>query len=330
MKFKKSRDLIIFLILIPIFLWAAFYISSRMENKLPAYSVMNKASMGYSVFYESLRELKLPVERSLKPVVSQDTNSIQIVVPGGSFDINNEETKAWLNKGGILVHLAPENFRLLDFAVQPEIKDKLVIYKYGRGRVIGYDAFAATNKQLMSNTDNAYELLAEIGKQGNKKIYFNETHLFIAATNKTLWDYVPLWIRFVIFQVIMSLAAFFYYKGKRFGKPIALYEEVERNENEFLYSASSLYRQAKGYDLMAENYYNNLLRELKSNEEEWLEKWEREQLPELSKAKQVHTFMKDMKAKKKPKDYIKIVSYIEQLTNLLEKRRDSYWKALKK
>jgi hypothetical protein len=330
MKARRSRDLIMFLILIPIFLWATFYISSRMENKLPAYSIINKSSMGYSVFYESLRELKLPVERSLQPVESQDTNSIQIVVPGGSFDLNSEETKAWLNKGGILVHLAPENFRLLDFITQPEIKDKLIIYKYGRGMVIGYDAFATTNKQLMSSTDNAYELLTEIGRQGNKKIYFNETHLFEASTNKILWDYVPLWIRFIIFQFILGLAALFYYKSKRFGKPIDLYEEVERNENEYLYSASSLYRQAKGYDLMVENYYSNLLIELKSNEEDWLEQWEREQLPELSKAKQIHAFMKDTKRKKKPKDYIKIVSYTEQLTNMLKKRRDSYWKALKK
>jgi hypothetical protein len=94
MKARRSRDLIILLILIPIFLWAAFYISSKMENRIPAYSVINKSSMGYSVFYESLRELGLPVERTLKPVASQDTNSVQIVVPGGSFDINSEETKA--------------------------------------------------------------------------------------------------------------------------------------------------------------------------------------------------------------------------------------------
>ncbi len=330
MRARRSRDLIIFLILIPIFLWAAFYISSRMENKLPAYSVINKSSMGYSVFYESLGELKFPVERSLQSLVSQDTNSIQVIVPGGSFDINSEETKAWVNNGGVLVHLAPENFRLLEFVTQPELKDKLMIYKYGRGMVIGYDAFAATNKQLMIKTDDAYELLAEISKHGNKKIYFNEAHLFVASMTKTLWDYVPLWIRFMIFQFTMSLVAFFYYKGKRFGKPTALYEEVERNENEYLYSASSLYRQSKGYDLMAENYYSNLLRELKSSEEDWLEQWEREQLPELSKAKQVHTFMKDIKKKKKPKEYIKIVSYIEQLTNTLKKRRDSYWKALRK
>ena len=330
MKARRSRDLIIFLILIPVFLWIAFYISSRMENKLPAYSVINKSSMGYSVFYESLREFKLPVERSLNPVVSQDTNSVQIVVPGGTFDINSEETKSWINKGGILVHLAAENLRFLEFEAEPEVKDKLIIYKYGTGMVIGYDAFAVTNKTLMDNTDGAYELLTEIGRQGNKKVYFNETHLFSVPINKILWDYVPLWIRFIIFQFLLCLAAFFYYKGKRFGKPKTLYEEVERSENEYLYSASSLYRQAKGYDLMAENYYSNLLRELRCNEEDWLEQWEREQLTELSKAKQAHAFMKDIKHKRKPKDYIKIVTYIEQLTSILKKRRESYWKALRK
>ncbi len=330
MKLRKSRDLIIFLILIPVFLWASFYISSRMEDKLPAYSVINKSSMGSSVFYESLIELKLPVERTLKPLVSQDTNSIQIVVPGGSFDINSKEIKDWLNKGGIMIHLAVQNLRFIDFVPQPEIKGKLAFYRYGRGMIIGYDAAAITNKEIMNKTDGAYELLAEIANQGKRKIYFNEAHLFLTLENKTLWDYVPFGIKFIIFQLLLSLTAFFYCKGKRFGKPIALYEEVERSENEYLYSASSLYRQAKTYDLMTENYYNSLLKELKAKHEDWLEQWERDKLPELNKAKQIYRFMNNTKVKKKPKEYMQIISFIEQLTNMLKKRRDSYWKALKK
>jgi hypothetical protein len=330
MKARKSRDLIIFLILIPVFLWAAFYISSRMENRLPDYAVINKSPMGSSVLYESLRQLKLPVERSLKPVAEQNTDTVQIIVPGGSFDVNSDALKDWLNKGGILVHLAAENLRFIEYGTQPDIKGRLMIYKYGRGMIIGGNAFAVTNKELMKNTDAAYELLEEIIRQGNREIYFNETHLFTAVQNKTLWDYVPLWIRFIIFQFILALAAFFYFKGKRFGKPITLHEEIERSENEYLYSASSLYRQAKTYDLMARNYYSNLLRELKANHEDWVEQWERENLPELGKAKQVYEFMMNIKDKKKSKEYMQIISYIERLTNILRKRRDSYWKTLRK
>ncbi|MCM0647932.1 DUF4350 domain-containing protein [Clostridium swellfunianum] len=330
MKARKSRDLIIFLILIPIFLWAAFFVSSRMENKLPAYSVINKSSMGSSVFYETLRQLKLPAERSLKPVIEHDINTIQIAASGGSFNLNSEELKTWLNQGGTLIHLAPESFRVVEFDLKPEIRGKFIIYKYGNGIVVGYDAFQITNKQLMSNTAGAYELLEEIGKQGNKKIYFNESHLYDKPSNKTLWDYVPLWLRFLVFQIILSLAAFFYCKGKRFGKPIALYDEVERTENEYLYSASSLYRQTKAYDLIADIYYSNLLRQLKSNEEEWIEEWERQGLAELNKAKQVYEFMKDTKLKKKNKDYTRIISVIEQLNKVLKKRRDLYWKTLRK
>jgi hypothetical protein len=330
MKAKRSRDLIIFFMLIPVFLWAAFFVSSRMENRLPAYSVINKSSLGYSVFYEALRELNLPIERNLKAVTEQDLESIQIVAAGGNLDLNGETLKTWLNRGGTLVHLAPENFRVIEFDLKPEIKGREVIYKYGKGKVIGYDAFQLTNRKLMESTDGAYELLSEIGNQGKKKIYINETHLYAAAENKTLWDYVPMWLRLLIFQFVLSLTAFFYYKGKRFGKPIALYEEVERTENEYLYSASSLYRQAKTYDLMAENYYNKLLRELKSNKDEWLEEWERHGFNELNKAKQVYDFMKDIKSKKKAKDYIRIISTIEELTRILSKRRDSYWKALRK
>lgn len=330
MRAKKNRDLIIFLILIPVFIWVAFFISSRMENKLPDYSTANKSSMGLSIFFESLKELKFPVEKTLKPVTSQDTNSIQIVVPGGNFDINSNEIKAWLNKGGILVHLAAQNLHFIEYDTLPEIKGKLMFYKYGRGMVIGADASKITNKALMENTDEAYELVSEIGNQGDKKVYFNESHLFSTEISKTLWDYIPLWGRFIIFQLALCLAAFFYYKGKRFGKPVMLYDEVERSENEYLYSASSLYRQSKGYDLMALNYYKNLLKELGSTNEEWIKLWEAESIPELNKAKLVYKFMNDINPKKKQKEYMQIVSIIEQLTSILKRRRDSYWKVLKK
>ena len=329
MKPKKHRELTVFLILIPVFLWASFFVSSRLENKLPAYSVVNKASLGSSVFFESLKELKMPVERTLRPVNTQPVNTVQIVVPGG-FDINDEAVKAWIEDGGVLVHLAAENLHIINYGSKTETKGNVSIYRYGNGVVIASNALDITNKTLMSNTNNAYELLQEIGNYRDRKIYFNEAHLFLKPDKTSLWDYIPLWGRLMIFQFVLSLAAFFYYKGKRFGKAYILYEEAERSENEYLYSASSLYRQAKCYDLIADNYYKNLLKEIKCSHEDWIEYWEREELPSLNKAKQVYEFMNNLKGKRKAKDYIQIVSAIEQLNNIIKKRRDSYWKTLKR
>jgi hypothetical protein len=329
MRVKKNRELVILIILIAIFLFGAFYISSRMENQLPQFSIENKSSTGCSIFYEALKKLKLPVERTIKGVQEQDVDSIQFVVPGGSFDINSNEVKNWVKKGGVLVSLSSGNIHVIDYGLPEKIKGSLSLYNYGNGTIIASDINNITNKTLMDKTNSAYELLSEMGSYDKKNIYFNETYLFSQSSNKNLWDYMPLWAKFVAYQFILVLAVYFYYKGRRFGKAIPLYEEVERTENEYLYSASSLYRQAKGYDLILDNYYKNLLNEINSNHENWVEQWEKQHLPSITEARKIYEFM-DAEKKRKPKEYILAVAQMERLTDIIKQRRDLYWKTLKK
>lgn len=328
MRAKKDYQLIIFLILIPIFLFGAFYISSRMGNKLPQFSIENKSNEGCSIFYETLKELKLPVDRSISTVEMQNINSIQIVVPGGNFDINSSKVKNWVESGGVLVSLSSGNIHFLDYGVLKAVKGGMNIYSFGKGAIIGSDINAITNKTLLNNTDEAYELLSEMSSFNKAKIYFNESYMFSQNNNISLWDYMPLWSKFIVYQLIIALAAFFYYRGKRFGKPIPFYEEVERSENEYLYSAAALYRQAKGYDLMLEIYYKRLLKELNSNHENWLKFWEGKSLPSLKEARELKEFM-DINNKRKSKEYIKAIAIVEHLINIIEQRRESYWKTLK-
>ena len=330
MKKKVNIDLILFILIIPLFLLLAFYITTRIEKKLPPYSVANKSRMGYSVFYEALKELNYPVERTLKQVDEYQTNSVQIIPPGGKFDINKDDVKKWVEKGGILVYLTPETVDYIEYATSVKATGDIKLYTYNKGRIINADADFMTNKTLLNDTSKAYELLKEISKLSYEKLYFNESYLFSPASTKSLWDTTPMGIKYIIYQMLIALGAFFYYKGKRFGKTIPLHAEVERSENEYLYSAASLYRQAKCLDLMVDNYYKNFLKGFKNNEEDWLEYWEKEKLPSLHQAKKVYEFMKYKKTKPKAKEYIQIVTVIEYLNKILDKRRDSHWKTLKK
>ncbi|NMM66018.1 DUF4350 domain-containing protein [Clostridium sp. P21] len=330
MKIKISKDLILFLICIPLFLCCTFYISSRMNNiNLPSYSVENKSKMGYNVFFQALKELNVPVYRTLNSVEDHDNSNIQIVVQGGNFNINDVKIKRWVNNGGVLVYLRSENSSLTEYGRNPKIKGKMKVYKYNKGTIITLNASYLTNETLTKDTGKAYELLKEIDDYKHKKIYFNEANLF-SADKKSLWDCIPMEIKYIIYQFVIILAAFFYYKGKRFGKVIPLYEEEEREENEYLYSAASLYRQAKCWDIMVESYYKSFLKKVNHSSCEWLKYWESEKLPNLDKAKKVYKFMNVKEAKIKSKEYIQIVNILEQLINDLEKRRDLYWKTLKR
>jgi hypothetical protein len=329
MKKKVSRDMLLFLILIPVFLVGAFYISSRLDKNLPSYTIDNKGREGYSVFYETLKELKLNVERTLTPVELQNSSSVQIVPSGGSFNLNNKEIKSWVEKGGSILYLTYGGIAILPEAGTPEIKDGLSIYKVGAGRIITADSAALTNNALIRNKAKAYIIYKEIAGL-NKPISFNESYIYSDQKKVELWDYISLEIKFIIYQLIIVLAAFFYYKGRRFGRPVPLYEETERNENEYIYSAASLYRAAKCLDLMVENYYSSLLRELKCNSEEFLEVWRKKSLPDLDKAERVYEFIKNETYKKKSKECVNIISVIEQLRKIVRKRRETYWKTLKK
>lgn len=326
MKKRVNKDIVLFLILIPAFLFLAFLISSRMESKLPSYSVINKSRAGLSVFYESLKELKYPVDRTLKPIESFDVNSIQIAAEAGTLDVNSEEIEKWVEDGGTLIYLRNNIIDSIENEVNPGFK----ISKLKKGTIIEAEGHWLTNTALTKNTDSAYELLKEIDKYPYEKIYFNEFYLYPGANQKTLWDSVPIGVKYIFYQLLIILSAFFYYKGKRFGKPVPLNDEAERSENEYLYATASLYRQAKCWDLIAESYYKSLLRSINSSDSNWLLYWERENLPSYDNAKRVYNFMSNRDRKANIKEYIQIINTIEHLKNILRKRGDSYWKTLKK
>lgn len=330
MKKKQSKDIILIIILIPLFLWGAFFISSRMENKLPRYTVINKAREGYSVFYEALKDLKYPVERTLRPISEQDLDTIQIVTEQGALDINGEDIKAWVKKGGKIVFLSPRPLGKIDYEdVSPIKQGSITNYNYHKGKIIVSDVSYFTNEALMEDVSKAYNLVSEVDGNSYKKIYFNEYNIFVQGQKRSLWDYTPLGIRIIVYQLALVLIALYYYKGKRFGKPIPLYEEVERSENEYVYSTASIYRQANCWDIMVESYYTSLLKEMNSTHEQWLESWERKDLPSINNAKKVYDFMNNKKEKYDKNKCLQIINTIEELKSILTKRRDSYWKTWK-
>ena len=326
MKKKSDRDLIILIILIPVLLWGAFFISSRLEGNLPAYSVANKSSMGLSVFFEALEELDLPVSRIQEPVYVQDTGSVQLVAQHPDFDINDEDVMDWVADGGILVYLTTFDLQPPIYGVTPEISGSLRIYDYGAGRIIAAEASGLTNGSLGKDTSKAYDLLSEIEILSAGHIYFNEYYMYSGLTKESLWSRTPAGIKFILYQLLIILAAFFYLRGKRFGKALPLYEEEERSENEYLYSVAALYSHAGCYDLILESYYNHFLSLLKYTRGNWPEYWTKENLPHGDIAREVYGFMQQPPMKINRKKYLLMISKIEQLSAIIRKRSDVYWK----
>ncbi|EYE88945.1 hypothetical protein Q428_05180 [Fervidicella metallireducens AeB] len=328
MKKKTNKDIILFIIILPLFLYLAFYLLNSTENNLPYYSVINKGRMGCSVFYKGLKKLNYPVKRSIE-TNKYDIQDVQLIAENRGFDVNNSDIKEWISKGGILVYLVPNNLAFIEYGEKIENKVDLTIYKYGKGKIITFNVLEITNINLGKSTEGAYELLRQIDKNKQRNIVFNEYYMFANLNPKTLWDFIPLGAKFIIYQIIIIIAAFFYYKGKRFGKAVPIYEEVERVENEYLYASGALLRQAECWDAMFDIFYKVFIKELNPPDENWLEYWRKLNLADIDKAEELYRFISKIDVKTAQKEYKHIVYILEQLTNTLKQRRDGTWKIYK-
>lgn len=339
MKLKKrvNKDLIALFILIPLFFAGAFFISERFGSRFPDYSVNNKGASGFSVFFDVLKELDYPVYRTLEPVIAHESECIQMVAQTGGFDMEDHEIQSWIENGGILIYFADSNFRKAygdsmedAFGTEAEAYGALKIYRVGSGTAVVADASGFTNKTMNNDTGDAYELVKLLTGFSPDKIYFNEAAMYTNKAKQTLWSYIPLELKFILVQLLLTLGLILYRKGKRFGKPIPLYEEVERSENEYLYSVASLYSQAKCWDLVLINYYKSFLRELKYPHDEWLNRWEQEYPDSVKKAMKVYEFMNKPLNNHSVKEYLQIVTILEHLKMIIRKRREISWKTMKK
>lgn len=330
LKKKAGKDLIALFILIPVFLIGAFFISDRFGNRFPDYSVLNKTASGYSVFFDVLKELDYPVSQTLQPVNALEPKSIQMVVQAGSFGISDSDVESWLESGGILIYFTDIEYLSDLFDTAPEINGPLQIYRVRSGTAVIADISGFTNKAMMDSSYDAYALARLMAGFSPEKIYFNEASMYTGAARQTLWAYIPMELKFILFQLLLAFGVFLYRKGKRFGKPVPLYEEVERSENEYLYSVASLYSQAKCWDLLLVNYYRSFLRELKYPHDEWLKHWEKEYPDSVKKALSVFEFMSKPLNNHSVKEYMQIVAALEHLKTIIRKRREIGWKTMKK
>lgn len=349
MKTKGKRNFIIILILFPIFLWLTLTFTNDNENAFKPYSIFNNGEKGVSVIYKSLSELGYTSSLILTEVDSQDIGTAQIVIETErpyKLDLNSGNIKNWISDGGTLIYLVPYWDSLvvnygseIDSYASKELEEAKA-YSYNKGLLIMGDPIILINKTLTNNTDGAYWLVGQLDNMGVDNISFNEYYHYFEGHKPSLWRDIPAGIKFAIYQAILVLIIVIYYYGKRFGKVVPLYEEIERTENEYIYSAASLFKKGELREDVILNLYDNFLSSFEdstghkntNNEISWVNLWEKEKLPDVNKAKKLYNFVEAIKTGKKisSKEMLEIVDIIEYLKKIIDKGREVHWRELKR
>lgn len=329
MKSRSIGQMVLFCIIATLLLGGMIFIAARSDGNMPAYSVLNKGPQGFSVYMETLKELDVDVQRIAAPVDGQPPENIQVVTSTWWIDSISPEIKAWVKSGGILVVATINPQEAIEEGARISSEDGIETWELGGGKILMLSPEGLTNRGMVKDTEPSWNLTFRLAAMKNRPICFNEIALFPEEGTPSLWSAAPLWLRLLVFQILLVASAWFWMKGRRLGKALPYVEETERTELEYLNSAAMFYQAAGCWRLMLDIYFKSLLHLLGSNEEDWLELWKREKLPELNKAEDIGRWMGSTHIDATPQEIKQRIMAIEHLKNLIKNRRLHPWNSMK-
>jgi len=188
-----------------------------------------------------------------------------LVSPSVFNNANLYNALDWVFKGGRLVYLDSENsLNAIDDRISSITNSAGItshgytLYRHGLGEIITGDAYPLLNRALMEDSSSGAIFVNLLEQWGTTYISFNESvHGFLESGNA--WFHTPEAIRLFTYQLLIIAALMVWQLGKRFGKPVPYYEEVEREENEHLKALANIYNKADSVEVVLSNYRKQFL-----------------------------------------------------------------------
>jgi len=234
-------------------LFVLLFLVSRFTNIFgglgyPPFTTFSSGKEGVSLVYDTLRVMGYPVGRDIMFLSAErPVNNVQFVIAPWYFDDELREGMIdWVVRGGqlmffeygrwqgnsLLSGVVPNNYIHIEGGT---------LYRIGFGTLFVGDASKITNISLFENNGEYGQLVVDIlNTMEFRRIYFNEAYHGYNLS-RSFFDILPQPLRLMGVQLALAGIVCVIYMGKRFGKPSPYYEEVEREENEYVFTLSNLY-----------------------------------------------------------------------------------------
>jgi len=214
-----------------------------------AYSVRSTNERGASLLFDTLAHMGYGVNVGRRPLnMSAAANDVYVLIQARAVcSCMATEMRDWVREGGRLIFLCgshPNTIISRDENLSGRQAGDFWLYRLGRGEIITGRAIPVTNYELMNDFSAGEAIQATISRWNSEReignIFFAEYYhgVFMAQTGASQ---MPLVMRLMILQAIVFAAIGVLHLGKRFGNPLPYYEEVEREENEYVHALARLY-----------------------------------------------------------------------------------------
>jgi hypothetical protein len=219
-----------------------------------AYLHSSTGERGASLLYDTLRHMDYNVGVSRRPLTSQTNNThVYIIIqPRYIFDDSEiAEIFEWVQNGGRLIFLCR---RFPTTVLDREIKSdgvnigNHIRYRYGNGEIITGKAENITNGAMIKNSSYGQFLQTTLDRWHREReienIFFAE-YYHGSRVQETFIGRLPFVMQLIAAQILIISVITIWHLSKRFGNPIPLYEEIEREENEYVHALARVYMETE-------------------------------------------------------------------------------------
>ncbi len=331
---KRRAEIFIAIVAIILFIIMALYSAIEGSRQYPDYTVFSSKEYGASLIYDSLAIYGINVKTGYRRI--DENTSIKdvyiIINPGYRYfyDSDISDIGNFVKKGGRLIlaadlYLTSRIVSRLDVTLTDVYDGNYYsqMLKYGDGLIMTLSAEDILNGRLKDYRFTGEEIAKVLSLWDYDSAVFNEYYHGFGDDSVSMWKDLPFAYKLVVYQLLIAFVFFILSISKRFGKPIPLYEEVERTENEYIYAMANFFRSSKHYNSAAESYYRRLLEETSLRyktgfsyaRDNIRDIWTREKLPQIQLLDRVISEYSKEFDKKRLKDFAKDVN---DLINILK------------
>ena len=215
------------------------------------HTAFSTGEQGAALFYDSLRLMGYPVRIGRSALTTRtNINDIYIIIEPTNPHVNiqmAEEMLKWVEMGGRLIFMQNIHSRS-DFESLlsgGRSRGNITHYNIGLGEVVTGRARDIQNRGLYDDPSGAVYIIDILDEWGTGNIFFAE-YYHGHGMSETFFSTMPLIVRLSFVHLFIIAAAIILCVGKRFGKAVPVYQEIERTENEQVKALATLLMKTKG------------------------------------------------------------------------------------
>ncbi|MCL2398289.1 MAG: hypothetical protein FWC91_00920 [Defluviitaleaceae bacterium] len=250
-KNRNYNQIVIILLLVALLLgivWGANQQSYSL--RYPDFTSFSNGDYGVSLLFDTLNHMQYPVSTMRRPIREASLNDVVLIIqptnPGPTRAVT-EDILSWVYQGGRIIYLENSIPNSIDLALSNHYASSfggMRWYHLGMGEILTGRADLITNINLMYYPVHGEGIANALSYWNSDRILFAEYYHGFHNTPGT-FSQMPVGLRLITIQLIIGGIIAAWHFGKRFGYPIPLYEELEREENEQVLVLARLYKKAR-------------------------------------------------------------------------------------